>query len=709
MTENPTVAPLTGDDPPRLGPYRLLGVVGAGGMGKVYLGVDTAGRTAAVKALRTMDGIDGMDGTDGEDPGLPARFRREADMARSVRGPGLAAVLGHGLSGERPWLASEFLPGLTLTRAVDRFGPLAEADVRALGAGLAGTLARIHTAGLVHRDLKPSNVVLTRGGPYVIDFGIARPEHGMTLTGAGSAPATPGFAAPEQVLGRRTGPPGDVFALGAVLAFAAGGRLPFGDGHPAAVQFRTVHEEPDLEGVPAALLGVVTDCLAKEPAERPEPREVARRLRTERGAVRGTAQGTIRRLAPRRPVWRAGPLAAELARRAADVDRTVRSAAPETAPSRRRVTVAGAATAAVAVCAAGGGAGWWLLRGDGRRPGVPAATPLARYTPGTAPAPLWTRDGLATDGVGPLTADRVVVAGTPKGLAAWAADTGEPAWTWTDRGAPLTGAGLLAAAGVVLAVTAGGRLTALDARDGRERWSRADGAARLLAADADTAYVLDGERRLRAQPLTGAGARWTTPAATGTAKGAAAAAAGRRLVVAGSDGTVTAYRTDDGTAAWHQDTGAGVALTPAVADGTVYLGGASLRALALADGARRWTTPAPGTGSWGSPAPADGSLYVVWQDQLIAVDARTGEQSWSVLPGTHALPTTAPVVQGRSLYHPLGADLSGPDDGVVTVDLRQAAAAWSLGGGGDEPWRLTGAANRVFLAHAGTLRAMPVL
>ncbi|MGY0064605.1 protein kinase domain-containing protein [Streptomyces sp. LZ34] len=702
MTENPTVAPLADDDPMRLGPYRLLGVVGAGGMGKVYLGVDAAGRTAAVKALRATEGVD---------PGMLDRFRREAEVARSVRGPGVAAVLGHGMWGERPWLASEFLPGLTLTRAVDRYGPFAEADVRALGAALAGTLAEIHAAGLVHRDLKPSNVVLTRGGPYIIDFGIARPEHGMTLTGAGSAPATPGFSAPEQVLGRRTGPSGDVFALGAVLAFAAGGRLPFGDGHPAAVQFRTVHEEPDLEGVPPTLLGVVTDCLAKEPAQRPEPREVARRLRTERGTARGPAWRAANRpcLALRRPAWRSGPLAAELARCAADADRTVRSAAPEAAPSRRRVTAAAASAAVVTVCAAGGGAGWWLLRGDGRGPGAPAATPLARYTTGTAPAPLWTRDGLATDGPGPLAAGEVVVAGTPKGLTAWAADTGQPAWTWTDRGTPLSAAGLLTAAGVVLVVTAGGRLTALDVRGGRERWSRAAGATRLLAADADTMYVLDGERRLSALPLTGARARWTTRAATGTAKGAAAAAAGGRLVVAGSDGTVTAYRTDDGSVAWRQDTAAGVALTPAVAGDTVYLGGASLRALTLADGARRWATPAPGGGVWGAPTPAHGSLHLAWQDQLIAVDARTGEQTWSLLPGTHTLPTVAPVVQGQSLYHPLGADRSGPDDGVVTVDLRKAAAAWSLGGGGDEPWHLTGAANRVFLTHAGALQAMPVL
>ncbi|KAK1186461.1 PQQ-binding-like beta-propeller repeat protein [Streptomyces sp. NBS 14/10] len=722
MTENPIVAPLADDDPMRLGPYRLLGVVGAGGMGKVYLGVDAAGRTAAVKALRATDDVD---------PGMLDRFRREAEVARSVRGPGVAAVLGHGMWGERPWLASEFLPGLTLTRAVDRFGPFAEADVRALGAALAGTLAEIHAAGLVHRDLKPSNVVLTRGGPYIIDFGIARPEHGMTLTGAGSAPATPGFSAPEQALGRRTGPPGDVFALGAVLAFAAIGRLPFGDGHPAAVQFRTVHEEPDLEGVPRALLGVVTDCLAKEPAQRPEPREVARRLRTEWGNKHGTGRGgepgtahrtrwlaahrprLAARLAPpprpRRPAWRSGPLAAELARCAAAVDDTVRSAAPEAVPSRRRVTAA-ASAAAVTVCAVGGGAGWWLLRGDGSGPGVPAATPLARYTTGTAPAPLWTRDGLATNGVGPLAAGEVVVAGTPKGLTAWAVDTGQRAWTWTDRGTPLPAAGLLAAGGVMLAVTAGGRLTAVDPRDGRERWSRALGATRLLAADADTAYVLDGERRLSALPLTGARARWTRSAATGTAKGAMAAVARGRLVVAGADGTVTAYRTDDhGSVAWHQDTTAEVALAPAMAGHTVYLGGASLRALTLADGTQRWSKPAAEGGIWGSPTPAQGSLYVAWQDQLIAVDARSGEQTWSLLPGTHALPTTAPVVQGRSLYHPLGADRFGPDDGVVTVDLRKAAAAWSLGGGGDQPWRLTGAANRVFLSHAGTLHAMPVL
>jgi serine/threonine protein kinase len=146
---------------------------------------------------------------------------------------------------------------LCLDQAVERYGALGEPAVRGLGAALVRTLGEIHGAGLVHRDLKPSNIVLTSRGPRIIDFGIARPEHGLTLTTTGQSLATPGYAAPEQVLGQRTGPAGDVFSLGVVLAYAAGGRPVYEGGHVAAVQYQVVHGEPELGSVPEAIRALV--------------------------------------------------------------------------------------------------------------------------------------------------------------------------------------------------------------------------------------------------------------------------------------------------------------------------------------------------------------------------------------------------------------------------------------------------------------------
>jgi len=192
--------PLVTGDPIRLGPYRVLGVLGEGGMGKVYVGQDREGRPAALKVLHRHLV---------NDPQLVQRFVREARMARAVGGPGVARVLDAQTEGGRLWIATELLSGPTLEEAVAAHGPLDENGVRALATALAGALRDIHAAGLVHRDLKPANVVLTSAGPRVIDFGIARPEHGLTLTTTGQVPVTPGFGAPEQALGHRVGPAAD--------------------------------------------------------------------------------------------------------------------------------------------------------------------------------------------------------------------------------------------------------------------------------------------------------------------------------------------------------------------------------------------------------------------------------------------------------------------------------------------------------------------
>lgn len=261
--------PLLPGDPDRLGSVRLLGRLGAGGMGRVYLGRTAGGRLVAVKTVHAHLAAE---------PHFRERFRREAAAARAVTGAHTAAVLDADPASAVPWLATAYLPGVTLRRAVAATGPLDVPVVRSLGAALAEALTSIHGAGLVHRDLKPSNVLVTAEGPRVIDFGIARAlgDHGMTE--AGDIIGTPGFIAPEQITDSApVTAAADVFALGAVLAFAATGRNPFGHGTVAILLYRAVHEEPDLTDVPEEIRQLVADCLAKEPGRRPSVAAVLER------------------------------------------------------------------------------------------------------------------------------------------------------------------------------------------------------------------------------------------------------------------------------------------------------------------------------------------------------------------------------------------------------------------------------------------------
>ncbi|WKX69208.1 serine/threonine-protein kinase [Streptomyces sp. XD-27] len=264
------VEALAADDPRWVGPYRITGRLGAGGMGRVYLGRSPGGRAVAVKVIRPE-----LTG----DPGFRARFAREAAAARSVSGAFTAAVVGADPDSVPPWLATLHVSGLSLAEAVARHGPLPARSVWALGAGLAEALQAIHAAGLVHRDLKPSNVLLAADGPRVIDFGIAAVlEADATLTHSGIVIGTPGFMAPEQLTGGPVGPAADVFCLGAVLVFAACGRGPFGRGSGAALGYRVVHEPPDVAGVPEEVRAVAVRCLAKAPDTRPTVPDLLREL-----------------------------------------------------------------------------------------------------------------------------------------------------------------------------------------------------------------------------------------------------------------------------------------------------------------------------------------------------------------------------------------------------------------------------------------------
>ncbi|MFG2289337.1 transporter substrate-binding domain-containing protein [Streptomyces sp. NPDC048595] len=388
------------NDPRQIGPFRVIGLLGGGGMGRVYLGRAADGRTVAVKTARSELA---------DDQGFRTRFAREVAAARRVGGPFVAQVVDAAPQDDTPWMATDYVPGVSLTAAVHDGGPLPEHTVRLLTAGLLHALTAVHAHGLVHRDLKPSNVLLTAGGPRVIDFGIAHSAADTALTATGTALGTPGFMAPEQLV--MTGPEitgaADVFALGGVIVFAATGSGPYGSAEPQILMYRTVHEEPLLGELPDFLRELARDCLAKEPARRPAlpalmarvgppgpygdwlPEPIAAQLsrlsarlgdprapdtfapRPQAGPPAGTA---FDRLPTRTAADGPAPLAPTRPPR-----QPGRPAPP--GPSRRRVLAALSAAGVVA----GGGALAWTLRPDGGDGGSPGTT--AGGKPGSSRKP----------------------------------------------------------------------------------------------------------------------------------------------------------------------------------------------------------------------------------------------------------------------------------------------------------------------------------
>ncbi|HZC60756.1 MAG TPA: serine/threonine-protein kinase [Streptosporangiaceae bacterium] len=264
-SEDPLVEPLTGDDPREAGGYQLRGRLGSGAMGQVYLALTPGGRQVAVKMIRAEFG---------NDERFRARFRQEMAAAQRVHGLFTAQVLEAEPDAPRPWLATSYVPGLSLREAVTRYGPLPPDTVFLMLAGIAEALQAIHAAGIIHRDLKPSNVILAADGPRVIDFGIARADAAPALTGSGSWVGSPWFMAPEQARGRCATPAADVFSLGSLAVYAAAGHPPFGTDGAVAVLNRVLNDPPDLDGCPPDLHSLIERCLAKDPGLRPRPRDI---------------------------------------------------------------------------------------------------------------------------------------------------------------------------------------------------------------------------------------------------------------------------------------------------------------------------------------------------------------------------------------------------------------------------------------------------
>ncbi|WP_169946288.1 serine/threonine-protein kinase [Microbispora sp. H11081] len=276
----PGVRPLTVGDPVVVGRYLLLGRLGSGGMGVVYLAEHPGGGYAALKTPHPVHL---------GDPTLRARFAEEVALSRRVVPFCTAAVIEDGFDGDRPYLVTEYVPGPALSQVVAARGPLTPDLAYGVALGTAAALVATHEAGLVHRDLKPGNVLLSPRGPFVIDFGIARDlDVAMAHTQAGQIMGSPGWVAPERLRGGHAIPASDVFSWGCLVAFAATGRHPFGAGDLDVLTRRILVEEPRIDAVPKPLWDAVAVALRREPAERPDAARLLAFLLAE-GGVHATA------------------------------------------------------------------------------------------------------------------------------------------------------------------------------------------------------------------------------------------------------------------------------------------------------------------------------------------------------------------------------------------------------------------------------------
>ncbi|MET7717787.1 serine/threonine-protein kinase [Streptomyces sp. NPDC005407] len=318
------------EDPRVVGSFRLHRRLGAGGMGVVYLGSDRRGQRVALKVIRPDLA---------EDQEFRSRFAREVSAARRIRGGCTARLVAADLEADRPWFATQYVPGPSLHDKVAEDGTLLAAEVAAIGAALSEGLVAVHEAGVVHRDLKPSNILLSPKGPRIIDFGIAWATGASTLTHVGTAVGSPGFLAPEQVRGAAVTPATDVFALGATLAYAATADSPFGHGSSEVMLYRVVHEEPQLYGVPDALAPLVRACLAKDPEERPSTLQLSMRLkeiaaREAQGLSEARPPAQRERIEQDRPTSRYTERTERAARTEGTERRTAGTSAPRPQPSR---------------------------------------------------------------------------------------------------------------------------------------------------------------------------------------------------------------------------------------------------------------------------------------------------------------------------------------------------------------------------------------
>ncbi|WP_328473440.1 outer membrane protein assembly factor BamB family protein [Streptomyces sp. NBC_00448] len=686
------------EDPHQVGRYRIVARIGAGGMGQVYLGRSPGGRPVAVKVVRPELARDGD---------FRRRFAREVTAARRVNGAFTAGVVDADPDGAPAWLATVYVSGVSLGEAVAEHGPWPAEPVLALGAGLAEALEAIHAAGVVHRDLKPSNVLLAPDGPRVIDFGISSASEASALTHTGMTIGTPGFMSPEQLTGTPVGPAGDVFALGAVLAFTAAGIGPFGTGTPHALHFRAVYEQPDLSALPAEVRDLVAACLAKRPEDRPEVGELLRLMgtREDRAAsdatllltegwmpdavnrfVRERSAAALPRNQGAEPA--AAPEPSSPSTGDAPAGHSEAPAAGTTPTPRPTPTVADAASApprgtavppaapdiphaptlhaAAEPPAAPAPALHEALTqpGDRAAPGLvppqapdhPApdpAPPVIPY-PGVVPGPLSRRSALlALTGV-------AVAAGA--GIALWKAndDGSGSAGSPSAGGAPTTGP---TPSTPKRTFRPGQKRWQFIARDQVETTPTVVGGVVYFGSNDHNFYALDAATGRQ---------RWTF-AGDGLMRSTAAVADG--LLYAGSDdGNLYALDVTTGRKRWVFRTGNLIDSSPVMVDGVLYFGSAdaNLYALDAVTGSKRWSHHFPHDGLITlSPAVAGGLVYISTLDHYLhALDAATGKVRWSFLTG-HVVGSSATVAGGTVYFGSL-------DHHLYALDAVKGTKRWAF-------------------------------
>ncbi|MFD5622089.1 PQQ-binding-like beta-propeller repeat protein [Streptomyces yangpuensis] len=694
--------PLTHDDPYTLGGHRLVARLGSGGMGTVYLARSATGRTVALKTMHAHIAAD---------PAVRTRFRLEVDAAR-VMGPVHGArVFDADPLAETPWLATEYVLGPPLDEAVSLAGPLPEPAVRALGALLCAALAQLHASDVVHRDLKPSNVMITADGPKVIDFGIARALGDDRLTRTGTAAGTPAFMSPEQATGLEHTSAGDVFALAGVLTYAASGHGPFGSGRHADLMYRVRHADPDLTGVPAALVPILTRCLDKDPVGRPTTSGLAALLHPgqDGGSFAGHLPQPLLMEIARRVggVWNAPPL-----RLPAPPEHALTPPLPSSTPpppsglSRRRLLTLGGGSL-LGAAAAGVGARAWLDREDSTtaKPPTPSKDPawdllwqepVSYADPRIPPAPLLLNGLLLVGEYGVKGLDPAT------GAAKWA----DPAVYFMRR--TTTDGTKVYAADYTLDEADPLRVSTVDTATGKLNAPFSElkdlrailYGTQLLCATADAVYLVGGRGThtrdgfgkdqtwflLKVDTRSG-GRLWEVPlparpAASPHLHFLSARAVGKHLVLvqqsADAEPRLVVHDALTGRALWDKPLqGAQPVLNRAhlaVDDRHVYPGAGELAALGLADGKPVWRfeglTP---KARFGPPAVKDGVVYAVEENRgLVALDAVSGALRWAeksraVAPEDLAAP---PAVGISYVY-----TYAGASSGLVATDIRTGAVS----------------------------------
>ncbi|MFE5191882.1 serine/threonine-protein kinase [Streptomyces sp. NPDC056628] len=634
--------------PEYAGHYRLESPLGAGGMGVVHLARSTSGMQVAVKVVHAEFA---------KDPEFRGRFRQEVGAARKVSGAFTAPVVDADPEAERPWMATLFIPGSTLSDHVKRNGPMDPAQLRRLMAGLAEALRDIHRVGVVHRDLKPSNVLLADDGPKVIDFGISRPKDSELRTETGKLIGTPPFMAPEQFRRpREVGPAADVFALGSVMVHAATGRGPFDSDSPYVVAYQVVHDEPDLTGLPENLAPLVLRCLAKEPEDRPTPDELMRELRSVAASYDTQAFIPAQRTGEERdpePGPRSG-------RRAAGSRR------PRTARRGRLALV----TAAVVALGVAAGAVLWPGGGDGPKREAGAGRPAAA----SAVRP-WAVKPSPKGGGLPRCAheDRRLLCAQPGLVSALDPADGQVLWRYELAKGDVPGRAPEVSGGLAHVLTHAGRhVEAIDPASGELRWELDVSAYRGFRFAGDMLVLIGADGTARGVDSASGETRWERRI-PGLGDAYAVSFPGNPwLFVAGTsaDGTRTRVRSidpRDGKVRW--DAPFDGALTPVGAtDGEVFLvagDGGYGEATAVvryspASGATRRVALSESL-TQAQAGVHDGTVYLLGTGgSLVAVDLRAGRQRWSVQ--TSVSQGSAPVSDGRRVY------LSAADGRLLAVD-----------------------------------------